>query len=253
MNIPDELLAAYVDGELEGAEQVRVEEAIARDSRIAQRVAYHRALREQLRGSFDGALHEPIPQRLLDAARVAAPTGTADVIDLARVRAARAKRPESVRAPVARRIAIAASVIAGLCVGLFVERLSDSSALTAYRHGAVVARGSLERALDAQLASATPEGSKVRVGLSFKDRAGAYCRTFAVDAERALAGLACRGDDRWQIQTLLDQGAASGASQGMRMAGSSLPPLLLQAVNDRISGEALDVNAEERAREHGWQ
>jgi hypothetical protein len=38
----------------------------------------------------------------------------------------------------------------------------------------------------------------------------------------------------------------------MRMASSSLPPALLQAVNERISGEPLNAAAEAKARNNGW-
>jgi hypothetical protein len=36
------------------------------------------------------------------------------------------------------------------------------------------------------------------------------------------------------------------------MAASSLPPALLQAVNERISGEPLNAAAEAKARSNGW-
>ena len=48
MKIPDDLLSAFVNGELDGAERQRIEQAIAHDRRIAQRVARHRALRGKL-------------------------------------------------------------------------------------------------------------------------------------------------------------------------------------------------------------
>jgi hypothetical protein len=38
----------------------------------------------------------------------------------------------------------------------------------------------------------------------------------------------------------------------MRMAASSLPPALLQAVNERISGEPLNAAAEAKARSDDW-
>jgi hypothetical protein len=44
----------------------------------------------------------------------------------------------------------------------------------------------------------------------------------------------------------------SPVAQSMRMAHSLLPPALLQAVNERISGEALNAAAEAKARSNGW-
>jgi hypothetical protein len=36
------------------------------------------------------------------------------------------------------------------------------------------------------------------------------------------------------------------------MAGSDIPPLLLQSVSENINGEPLDAQAEMRARDAGW-
>jgi hypothetical protein len=253
MNIPDELLAAYVDGELAGVERARVEHAIAQDAQLAQRVAQQRALRDRLRGAYDQVLREVVPQRLLQAAKLGAPSGPAQVIDLAQVRAQRARRGNGARQEKVRRYAIAASLVVGLMAGALIQRLSMPGALTEVRDGALLARGVLARALNEQLASNPSSGAAVRVGLSFRARSGSYCRTFAVSGSHSLAGLACREQEQWQVLNLIGaEGPGAGNAQNLRMAGSSLPPALLQAVNDRISGEPLNAAAEARARSNGW-
>lgn len=253
--IPDDLLAAYVDGELSEAERAQVEQAIARDARLAQRVAQQRALRGRLRNVFDGVLHESVPQRLVNAARHEA-VGPAQIIDLARVRAARARRNERRRLPVPRRAAVglAASLLIGIGAGLLLEHLFVSAGPTEYRDGALLASGPLHRALNEQLATAAPGTSAVRIALSFHAKSGSYCRTFVFDGTRTLTGLACREQDRWHLLMLLgaDTAAAAAGPQGYRLAGATLPAALLQAVNERISGEPLDANAEARARHSGW-
>ncbi len=69
MSIPDDILMAYVDGELSAEERVRVEAAMQRDATVARRVAEQKKLRGELRAAFDGVLREPVPERLLAAAR----------------------------------------------------------------------------------------------------------------------------------------------------------------------------------------
>jgi anti-sigma factor RsiW len=253
MNISDELLAAYVDGELEGAERARVEQAIAQDSQLAQRAAQQRALRERLRGAFDSVLQEAVPKRLAQAARLAPAPGPAQVIDLARVRAERARRG-SQRGVKVRRLTIAASLVVGVLAGVLLQRLSTSAALTEFHDGSLLARGALARALSEQLAGAAPAGAAVHVGLSFKARTGNYCRTFSVSGNHLMAGLACREQEQWQVLNLVGaEGAgAPGNGQNLRMAASSLPPALLQAVNERISGEPLNAAAEAKARNDDW-
>jgi hypothetical protein len=255
-NIPDDLLAAYVDGELSETERTQVEQAIARDARLAQRVAQQRALRLRLRNAFDGVLHEPLPQRLVNASRLEPLSGPAQIIDLARVRAERARRVERrhPRIPSRATLTIAASLLVGIGAGLLLEHMFVSAGPTEYRDGALLASGLLNRALNEQLASAAPGSSPVRIGLSFRARNGGFCRTFVFDNHRALNGLACREQERWRILTLLgvDASAPAGSAPGYRMAGSAMPTALLQAVNERISGEPLDADAEARARRAGW-
>jgi hypothetical protein len=239
LEIPDDLLCAYVDGQLNETERARIEQAIARDARLAQRVAQQRALRGRLRNVFDGALRQPLAQRRVNAARLESSSGPAQVIDLARVRAARARRTERRRIPLPRRavMVIAASLLVGAGAGLMLEHLIVKAGPTEYRDGALLAAGALNRALNEQLATAAPGAGAVRIGMSFHAKSGGYCRTFVLDNSRTLTGLACREQDRWHILALL---------------GADAPAILPQAVNERISGEPLDANAEARARRSGW-
>ena len=254
MTISDETLAAYVDGELEGPELARVEQAIVRDPQLAQRVAQQRALRARLRGAYDGVLQQELPQRLVQAARMGASSGPAQVINLARVRAERTRRGPAARQFKLRRYGVAASLALGLLAGFLVERLAAPGALTEVHDGALLARGGLARALNEQLAGSGAAGAAVRIGLSFRSRSGNYCRTFTLSGSRGLAGLACREPDQWQLVSLVgaEGPLAPGAGPNMRMAASSLPAALLQAVNDHISGEPLNAAAEAEARSKGW-
>jgi hypothetical protein len=255
-DIPDEVLTAYVDGELEAGERARVEQAMAEDARLARRVARHRALRARLRTAFDAALREPLPQRLVNAAKLEGSSGPAQIIDLARVRAARSRRPERRRLALPRRgaVAVAASLIVGVATGLLVAYLLASTSPTEYRDGTLLASGPLSHALNDQLAGAAPGAGAVRIGLSFRAKSGGFCRTFALDNSHALAGLACEDKQRWRIVTLLGSETtnAPGSSQAYRTAGSAMPAALLQAINERISGEPLDAAAETKARREGW-
>jgi anti-sigma factor RsiW len=71
--ITEELLMAYADGELDGAEhatdRARIEAAMRADPDVARRIEKHRALRRELNATFDGVLDEPVPDRLIAAIR----------------------------------------------------------------------------------------------------------------------------------------------------------------------------------------
>jgi hypothetical protein len=261
MNIPDELLAAFVDGELQGAERARVEHAIAHDARLAQRVAHYRAMRARMRGAFDSALHEPMPQRLLQVARSASRPATAQVIDLARVRAERKRRNERRRLLQPQRLAIAASVLGGLLVGAVTEHFwnsGTSGAMTEYHDGALVARGALADTLSNQLTDVPMPGSRFHVGMTFRAKAGNYCRTFSATDNPSLAGLACHEQEDWRILTLIGsqpaaRNAAAANDAAERRVAWNLSPLLLQTVREHIAGEPLDAQAEAKARGGDWR
>ncbi len=237
----NELLMAYADGELEGEERAAVEAAMAADPEVARAVAQHHALRARLSGSYDDVLAEPVPARLaalLEApATLAAPA--APVVDLASRRP-----PRRFGAPAF--LAMAASLVVGVFVGLFALRGPQAPFETT--GGALLARGALAEALDVRLAAEGAATGGVRLGLSFRDRQGGYCRTFSLEDDKALAGLACRQGTDWQVEVL----TASGAAGELR-AASTLPPAVLAAVEARMTGEPLDAAAEAAARQSGWR
>jgi hypothetical protein len=107
------------------------------------------------------------------------------------------------------------------------------------------AAASLDQALDTQLASA-PTGD-VRIGLTFRDRSGAICRSFT---DAAAAGLACRTGDRWQLRGLF--AAPEGQSGDYRMA-AGMDPNLAALVDSTIAGAAFDEAQEKAAKAKGWK
>jgi hypothetical protein len=247
MSISDQTLMAYVDGELAAEDRARVEAQIGADPEVARRVAQHQALRNNLRSAFDDVLREPVPERLLAAAR-----GSADVADL---NAARKARKSQQSAASKRRWswpewgAMAASVLIGVIITRVAVRSPEVAPFTS-RQGQLVAQGGLADALSNQLASTQPREAATQVGLSFRAKSGRYCRSFTMHGKESLAGLACREGDAWHIDVLARSGGASG---DYAQASSALPAAVLSAVEQQIDGEPLDAASEARAKETEWQ
>jgi anti-sigma factor RsiW len=238
----EQKLMAYLDGELNATEQAEAEREIAADPALAEQVRAQQALRARLQAAYAPVLDEPLSQRLLDA--VGKP---AQVVDLAAARAARLPRrrwqwPEWG--------AMAACLLAGVVGGQWL--LGTNEPLHTERDGSLVARGVLARALSEQLASAPPERAPVRIGTSFVARSGHYCRSFVLERDAPMAGLACREGEHWKLQ-LVAPAAPPEARGGYRMAGSALPPALLKAIDEQIHGSPLDATAERAARQRGWR
>jgi hypothetical protein len=238
MKIAEETLMAYVDGELDPAAAARVEAALADDPELAAAVAREHALRRRLQSAFGRIAEEPVPERLVAAAR------------------GETVRPQAAFGRPARRRgtwrywgAMAAGILIGV---LFARTLPDrgSHPWASGADGVLLASGELAKALNTQLASA-PAADAATIGLSFKTDRGQYCRTFTTTRPRALAGLACRSSQGWVVPTLLETQPAS--AEQMRTASSALPPALLEQVEARIAGEPLDATAERAARDAGWR
>lgn len=252
MRFSEETLVAYVDDELDAAARVAVETAMTTDPELKRYVERQLALRAKLRATFDHVLDEPVPERLLEAARTA-PSGARDtgIADLAAARAAKTERSKR-RWALPEWGAMAASLVVGLFIGQAVLRSPHSGPL-ATRDGHLVAQGALAHALTSQLASNQPGDAAVQIGVSFRDKAGDYCRTFVLRSAEPLSGLACREDDDWRMEVLAQGAPASANADAYRMAGAELPEAVFRAVEAKIAGEPLDADQETAAQRVDWQ
>lgn len=260
MRMSDETLMAYADGELDQSTRLQVELAMQADPGVAVRVRQHMALRRNVFNAFSNSLDAPVPARLRDmvgkgaggpAAGAAQPRPK--VIQLDSVRAARSK---PVAPPPPRRRwswpewgALAASLVLGAGVGMLAITSfhSETQFAAVNGNGLLRAHGKLDTALSAQLASAPPPRGGVRIGVSFVGRDGQYCRSFELGTA---AGLACRAGAGWNIPVMVEgQGGVSGV---YRQAGSGLPAAVLEAIDARAVGPALDATAEQAAAARGW-
>ncbi|MGO9787357.1 MAG: anti-sigma factor family protein [Stellaceae bacterium] len=65
----DETLIAYLDGELAGAERLAVAQALAEDDALRARAQRLNDSTRLIRAAYDAVLREPVPERLIAAAR----------------------------------------------------------------------------------------------------------------------------------------------------------------------------------------
>lgn len=249
MNWSDETLMAFADGELDSLQRAQIESALATDAALRQRVAALQRERQRVAVAFATVLAEPLPDRLTSLLQMPPaapePVATAALVNLAEVRAQRQRKGKL--PSWAQWGGMAASVLLGLLLGTQLERDATDPAI-GLRQGRLLAGGVVEQALSEQLASEPVAGAPVRVQLSFVDQGGHYCRTFSM---AAVAGLACREDGQWALQSLA---AVASTPQGeLRQAASALPRAILEAVDQRIAGDALDQGSERAARQRGWR
>lgn len=246
MNLDDETLMAYADGELDPEQRAEIEAAIATDSDLARRVEHHRALRAKVSGAFTKVLDLPVPERLENVARAGATPAASNHGKVLQFPTRTARAPGT---PWRARewVAMAASLVMGVMLGWRFLTPADSDAFVAGRD-ALLAGGELARALEYQLASEQRGDEPVLIGLTFQALEGHFCRSFVLRASRT-AGLACRVGSDWQIPATDSSPLAQGA---MQQASSAVTPAILRAIEARMDGASLDADAERSARIKGW-
>jgi hypothetical protein len=229
--IDEQMLMAFVDGELAGADRARVERAAAADPALAGAIAEQRRVRERLAGHYAPVAEEPVPERLRSMLE-------SKVVPIA----PRPRRPH--RLGWRELSALAATFVAGIVGAQLIRPASQPGPVGT---GPLYASATLARTLDTQLASAQPKDAPIRIGVSFAARDGRLCRTFD---SGALAALACRGGDAWEVMTAVRMpGAGTGE---YRQAGSADAPVM-QVAQEMMAGAPFDAAAERRARDSGWR
>lgn len=228
-------LAAWVDGELDGAEAARIAVAVDAEPDLAAEAAALRAMRARLSAHFAPILDEPVPESL--SAMLTASSSTAEVVDLTAARqraAAQAVRPDWTSNWLRfGGLAIAAALVLALML-----RAPGSSG--------DYARGPLVSALDGQLSASQTPDAPVRIALSFVNAAGELCRGFTGTEQ---TGIACKDGTGWRLDRKLPGSAAGGTDY--RQAGSEAE--LMAAIQDMAQGEPLDATGEAAAQAKGWQ
>ena len=247
MKYDDEIVMAYVDGELDPQRRSEIEAALVGDPALARRIEQQRALRARLGGAFAKVMEDPVPEALTAAAR-----GGHAAVNARRGKVlqfpARTARVPSAPWRTREWTAMAASLLVGVLLSWRFFGSSGSSPMVAGQDG-LRARGELAAALDRQLASEQTGDERVLIGLSFKARDGNYCRSFVMRST-STAGLACRAGKEWQIPVSESVTTSGGA---MQQAGSALPPSILRTIEARMDGAALDAEGEKAAQTGAWQ
>jgi hypothetical protein len=232
MTIDPETLMAYADGELDPIAAKRVETAIAADPALAEQVEQHRKLAASLRAAFDPVAAAPVPPTVETMLRA-----STKIVTLT-PRPVRRERPFWIGA-------VAASLVAGLLAGPLLFPRDPGG--VAMQGGTAIASGDVAKALATQLASVQTPDAPVRVGVTFRDGAQRWCRTFETGAT---GGIACAQGKDWRIERLYGGVAQQGGAY--RQAGSSAAAMMADA-QAMMTGDPLDPAAERAARDAGWR
>lgn len=235
--VSDETFFAWLDGELDAAEARRVEADVAADPRLSAMAGEHRAMKAKLQGAFDPLIGAPLPEQLIAAVRT---PPQAQVIDFAQARERR--KPRSWQSAT-QWGAMAATLVLGVFMGTLAPRAREAAPVVV-QGGKIYAASAINTALNGELSS-MPQG-EVRIGLTFRDQAGAVCRSFTAPAS---SGLACRDSRGWRVRGLF--AAPEGQTSDYRMA-AGMDPNLAALVDSTMVGEPFNAGQEKTERDRGW-
>jgi hypothetical protein len=226
----------YVDAGMPAAERTAFDVRLVHEPALAAAVARERALRATLQSACAPMPDEPVPAGRSDAHR--------------------ARRWHRHWQPWG---AMAACLVLGAVFGTRVHAPqspaigADTVALNVRNDGAITAQGGLRDALEQRVAGTVLDpNSPIAVGLTFRNHAQQYCRTFTLDS--ASSGIACKQSDGWVVAHLEHAAGTPASPAGAyRTAASPYSPTLLQAIDALRDGDTLDATAETAAKARGWK
>lgn len=260
--VSDEMLMAFVDGELDEQSAEAVSRAIEQDADVARRAAVFETSRASVMSAFAGVLSAPAPRHLVDliekhgSAEESGPAPearvtTATVVPFARPKAEAVERSfasaPSYALPLAACLALAVGLGSGIWIGQQGDRggagglFGDSSALTAALANQPSGLSSAVD-IDGRASTLSVLGSYVVEG--------GLCRTFRLKSEaEAVRGVACDRGEGFAVDVAIAAGSASG-DNGFSPASDSAAESL-DAYLDTLEAEGPLSEAEEAERLKG--
>jgi hypothetical protein len=229
---------AFLDGELPPAESQEVEKLIAGDATLSAYIERQRALKGALAEAFAPVLSEDIPSQILHSLK---PVPLKPRLSFATVFGKESKLW----------FPVSAALASGAMIGVVITTSLSAPGLLRNEGGTLVAQGALADTLTSELANNTLNNTVARLGVTFRDHDGRFCRTFTSQGDSgAMTGIACRADTQWHVAAL--SAAEKSANGRFQPAAAALPESIRDTMGAMMAGAPLDADAERAARDSGW-
>lgn len=259
--ISDEMLMAYVDGELDDSARTAVETYLASVPEGVERLRVFEETGRGLSSLFDQPMREPVPQRLLDV--VNAP---ADVLAFDRSKRA-SQRPIAMTWPIALAASLTILAAGGSAYWLASQsgsNLEDNLGVEVASSGERLASRQVASVLDTAASGTTTavmidsQNARIKPVYTFATASRGFCRQFMITAQDATGygSVACKSaDGRWRIEAYeaLDANRSTAAGKITPASGHAGPKSVEDAVDRLIDGDVLGLEAERAVSERGWQ
>lgn len=259
-NVSQDMVMAYVDGELAPEDAARIARAIEADPGLAASAAIYQMTRRALAEDFARALDPVVPDRLraLVMGEVAVEGAEKSVESTRQVVPLRPYRRASrwLQQPWAQGVAAALFLGIGLAVGLATgSRLSDQSPTFQSLIGPLPDGHPLAAVLESsRSAQAVASGDvSIQAVQTFAAASGDICREFEFNSDsEGGVGVACRNANRWTVKATFAAAIRSDPGGGFRVA-SGADPAGLEAVLDALdASEGFDAAVEACLLSNKW-
>lgn len=210
MDFDDETLMAFADGELDAARSLALEEALATDDALAERLAVFLDSRQLVGDAMKPLIDEPVPATLLASVRLMAEEARQQAAAPRNNVVSFRQKPQQRVQPSARRwlMPIAACLLAVITgvVGFTAGRMASSKKGAASEIAAV-----LDREASGQDVRLDASGTVLHVVATFRDERGELCREYELkQPARSTLTVACRQDGVWETRLALTSPQADG-------------------------------------------
>jgi negative regulator of sigma E activity len=253
--VPDEVLMAYVDGELPEDERKAVRAALAADQSLVERMQSFLFTRGPLLRPFDAVLASPIPERLSALLANAAPApqrrapGTSGSSKLRQIIA-------GFWTPFLSPAAAIPVVIAGVAGGWLLQQALNSDFVALDSRGGLVASAAVQAALET-----TPMKGQAAIGsqvtleptFTFATAKDGWCRQYRLthrDGQSA-NGLACRDHGLWRV-IVQTPGALRPHSSDKTVPAGEDEGVVGEVRSAMKEGDVLGREEEERLMREHW-
>lgn len=246
MNYSDEILGAYIDGELGAAQKQALDDALETDAVLAVRLEQLRSADRLFINGLEALTRADTPADILDLLK---PT---DTDKKAVLLSAHNDRTLNRWLPLAACFLAAAFMGSGYLLGksqtdkaplLFTQSITKTHPLfTALETTPSASRISLDEADQLSLEPL----------LSFKSVDGNTCRQFSVITQSsAYEALACREKNAWKLQAWAT--SSTVPIENYSTASGTPSPAIEAAIDDLIEGDAMSVEDESHFIRSGWK
>lgn len=257
MTYTDEMLSAYLDGELPSEEAAALDAALADDDVLRERLVSLQRADKAVRETYCAIDVTPTPEAVLGLLRRKGESKphSGDVIAFTKSSIAKAMS----HWPTA--IAASLALVAGLTTGLYGPFDRGDDAPATLIAGDILPDNAIFAALDdgasgvaVKIPSRANQSLYLQPVLSFLSTDGGYCREFLMsDAVTAARGVACKSGEAWRINVAARSPAIDLSKEAYRTASSSPDPLIDGYIDHVMSGDAIDMNMEKSLIAKDWK